>query len=164
MDRPSRGEVLLDPVLISAEEIVKEVKIGGSLGCSDHALIEFVIVKNMGLAKSRVRTLKFRRVNFQPYKELLHEIPGEIVPGDIRMKQSCQIFKDTFLRAQELSIPQHKKSRTGGRKLAWLSKDLLVKLREKKEKYRQWKQEWVAWKEYEDVVQKMCGAVGGPQK
>ena len=36
--------------------------------------------------------------------------------------------------------------------IAWLSKDLLVKLRDKK-KYRQWKQGWVVWEEYSDADQ-----------
>lgn len=54
-------------------------------------------------------------------------------------------FKDAFLGVQELSIPQNKKSDRQGRKPAWLSKDLLVKVRENKEMYRQWKQEHVAW-------------------
>ena len=31
--------------------------------------------------------------------------------------------------------------------IAWLSKDLLVKLRDKTKKYRQWKQGWVVWEE-----------------
>ena len=44
-------------MLTNAEESIREVKIGGSLGCSDHALVEFVILKNVGLIKSRVRTL-----------------------------------------------------------------------------------------------------------
>jgi len=38
-------------VVISAEEHVKGVKTGSTLGCSDHALVEFGISRNMGLAK-----------------------------------------------------------------------------------------------------------------
>ena len=45
IDGPTRGEALLDLVLTNAEESIREVKIGGSLGCSDHALVEFVILK-----------------------------------------------------------------------------------------------------------------------
>ena len=58
----TRREALLDVVLTNAEEKnreviynIREVKTGGSLGCSDHALVEFVILKNGGLAKSRAR-------------------------------------------------------------------------------------------------------------
>lgn len=38
------------------------------MGCSD-VLIEFVILRNTGLAKSRVRSLNFRRVNFSHFRE-----------------------------------------------------------------------------------------------
>ncbi|KFZ68503.1 hypothetical protein N338_08076, partial [Podiceps cristatus] len=61
-------------------------------------------------------------------------------------------FKDAFLRAQELSVPLNKKVGRRGRKPAWLGKDLLAKLREKKGKYKLWKQGSVAWKEYRDAV------------
>ena len=56
IDGPTRREALLDLVLTGAEESIREVKIGGSLDCTDHALVEFVILKNAGLAKSRART------------------------------------------------------------------------------------------------------------
>ena len=56
---PDVGELLLDLVLTNTEELIKEVKIGGSLGCSDHTLVEFVISMNTRLAKSKVRTLNF---------------------------------------------------------------------------------------------------------
>lgn len=46
----------------------------GRLCCNNHALIEFVIQRNIGLAKSVVRTLNFRRAKFQLLKELLDEI------------------------------------------------------------------------------------------
>lgn len=42
LDTVTRGEVLLDLVLTNAMEIIKDIKISGSLGCSNHALIEFV--------------------------------------------------------------------------------------------------------------------------
>ena len=72
---------------------------------------------------------------------------------DNRTEQSWQHFKDAFLRAQELSIPQHKKSSRKGSKSAWLSKDLLVRLSEKKGIYRQWKQACVSREEYKDAIQ-----------
>ena len=65
-------------MLTSAEESIREVKFGGSLGCSDHALVEFVIRRNAGLVKCRVRTLNFRRANFQILKELLGGSPGKV--------------------------------------------------------------------------------------
>ena len=95
------------------EESIREVKIGGSLDCTDHGLVEFVILKNVGLAQSRARPLCFRRAKFQLLKELLRGIPWETVLKGMGTEQSWQLLKDTLLRAQWLSIIQQKSSRGG---------------------------------------------------
>lgn len=80
LHRPVREDVLVDLVLTSANEqgfMVTGVNIGSGLGCSEHALAGFVISRNMGVAKSKVRTLNFKTVNFQLFKELVDEIPWE---------------------------------------------------------------------------------------
>jgi len=69
-----------------------------------------------GPSKNKVGTLYFRKAKFWFFKVLLVEIPWET---DFRVKgieQSLQLCKDSFLRAQMLNIPQHKKSSRGGRK------------------------------------------------
>ena len=96
-------------MLTNEEESIREVKNGDSLDCSDHALVEFLILKNAGLAKSRARTLC--STNFWLPKELLSGIPWGTVLKGMGTEQSQQLFKDTLLRAQWLSIPQQKSSR-----------------------------------------------------
>ena len=54
MGGPTRTEALLDLVPTNAEESIREVKTGGSLDCSDHALLEFLILKNVGLEKAEI--------------------------------------------------------------------------------------------------------------
>ena len=100
----------MDLVLTNTKEIIKEVKIRSSLGRSDHALAELVILRNMGLVKNGVRTLHFRRINFSQFKALLDKIPWQTVLRDEGTEQSRQHFKDAFLRMQELFFPQNKKS------------------------------------------------------
>ncbi|KFZ66869.1 hypothetical protein N338_11098, partial [Podiceps cristatus] len=107
--------------------------------------------RNVGLAKSGIRILNFRRANFRLFKELLAEISWEVVLRDRNAEEGWLLFKDAFLRAQELSVPLKKKVGRRGRKPAWLGKDLLAKLREKKVKYKVWKQGCLAWKEYRDA-------------
>ena len=101
-------------MLTNAEDSIREVKIGGSLSCSDHVLVEFLILKNAGLAKSRVRTVSSRRANLQLLKELLGGLSWESVLEGMGTEQRWQLFKDTLLRAQELSVPQQKKRGRGG--------------------------------------------------
>lgn len=71
LDKLTREKSSLDLVLTNTLELIKEVKIVGALSSSDRVLVEFTILRNMGLTKSRVRTLNFRRVNFGLLKELL---------------------------------------------------------------------------------------------
>ena len=73
LDKATRDEVLPDLVLTIAEELNKEGKLGGTWGCSDCAIFELVILREM--AKSKVS----RRTNFRLFRELLDEIPWEVV-------------------------------------------------------------------------------------
>lgn len=95
----------MDLVLTKAEEIIKGDKTGGSLGCSDCALVEFGILRNVGLAKSRVRTLNFQGANFRLFKELMDDISWEAVLRDKGVEESWLLFKNALLGAQELPHP-----------------------------------------------------------
>lgn len=106
-----------------------------NLGCSDQALVEFMILRNIGLAKIKVRSLNFRIANFQMFKELLDEILWETLLRDKRKKPNWQLFKDTFLTALELSIPQDKKLSEGGKKSECLINDPVVELKDKSDTY-----------------------------
>ncbi|KFQ77747.1 hypothetical protein N335_12351, partial [Phaethon lepturus] len=99
-----------------------------------------------------VRTLNFRKANFQTFKELVSRTPWETALRDKGTEQSWQIFKDAFHREQELSIPRGKKSGREGKRLAWLSGDQMGKLKGKNEVHRQWKQGQVSWDEYRDTA------------
>ena len=75
LDIRTSGDAFLDLVLTDAEEFIKELKVGAILGCRDHALVQFEMVRATGPAKSKVRTLNFSRVSCRLFKELLSEIP-----------------------------------------------------------------------------------------
>lgn len=78
--------------------------------------------------------MNFRRTDFQLFKELLDEIPWEVLLRDKGVEQRWQLLKDAILRAQELLILWYKKSsREGTASLAQLSKDLPVKLRKNRD-------------------------------
>ena len=70
-----RRGVLLDPVLTNKEGLVGDVKVGSSLGCSDHKMVEFRILRGRSRAISRITTLDFRRATFSLFKDLLGRIP-----------------------------------------------------------------------------------------
>lgn len=68
--------MLLDVLLAIVEDIIKGIKVGGSLGCSDCALFEFVMLRNVGLANSEVRTLNFGRTALGCFRNCGLRFPG----------------------------------------------------------------------------------------
>ena len=127
---------MLDLLITNTEEIIKGINVGGSLGCSDHALVEFVISREVGLAQGGVRILNFGRAKFQLFNGLLAKIPWDAVLKDKVVEESWLLFKYAILKAQEVSIPLNRKVGRQDRKPAWLSKDLLGTLRAKKGAYK----------------------------
>ena len=121
IDSPAQGDAKLNLMLTNASELIGGVKTGGSLGCSDHALVEFTVLRDMGKVKTIVMTLNVRKAKFQLFEELVSRTPWEMVLRDRGEEQSWQIFKDVFHRAQELSVPRCKKSGKEGKTPAWLS-------------------------------------------
>ncbi|KFQ72243.1 hypothetical protein N335_12860, partial [Phaethon lepturus] len=109
--------------------------------------------RHMGAVKSKVRTLNFRKAKLQLFREFVNRTPWETALRDKGAEQSWQLFKDAFHRAQELLIPRCQKSGKKVMRPAWLSGDLLGKLKSKKETRRQWKQGQLSWEEYGDAAQ-----------
>jgi len=115
VDSSTKVDAILDLMVTSATEYISNVKIGGSLGCSDRTLVEFTLLRDMGKARSVVRTLNFRKPNFQLFKDLVRRMPLETVLSGKGAEQSLQFFKDAFHRAQKPSVPRYTKSGKEGR-------------------------------------------------
>ena len=95
--------------------------------------------------KTIVKTINLTRGNFQLFKGLVAGTPQENALRNKGAEEIWQLFKATFLRAQELSVLICKKSGKEGRMLECLSKVLLVKLKHKREMHTQWKQGHTSW-------------------
>ncbi|PKU44788.1 nedd4-binding protein 2-like 2 [Limosa lapponica baueri] len=66
---------ILDLMVTNASELIGDIKIGGSLGCSDQALVNFAVLRNMCQVKSTVRTPDFGKAKFQFFKALVYRTP-----------------------------------------------------------------------------------------
>ena len=130
---------MLDLVLTNKEGLVGNVKLKGSLGCSDHEMVEFKILRTATRAHSKL-TLDFRRADFGLFRDLLGRVSWDKALERRGAQESRLIFKDHVLQAQEGCIPTKRKSGKNARRPAWMNKELLDKLKHKKEAYRGWKQ------------------------
>jgi len=76
------------------------MKDGGSLGCSDHEMVEFRFLRGGSRALSRTTALDFRRANFGLFKDLLGGIPWVRAQEGRGIQESWLLFKHHFLHAQ----------------------------------------------------------------
>ncbi|GAB0177368.1 hypothetical protein GRJ2_000202000 [Grus japonensis] len=138
---------MLDLVLTNKEGLAGDVKLKGSLSCSDHEMVEFRILRAARRAHSKLTTLDFRRADFGLFRDLLGRIPWDKALEGRGTQDSWLIFKGDLLQAQERCIPTKRKS---SKRPPRMNKELLGK--HKKEAYRGWKQGQVAWEEYRETV------------
>ena len=138
VEEPMRRGALLDLGLMNKEGLAEDVKVGGSLGSRDCEMVNFRILRGGSRTISRIKTLDFRRANFDLFKELLGGIPWVRALESRGVQDSWLLFKHHFLHTQDQCIAPSKKSGKGGRRPAWMSKELLVELRWKRKAYRIW--------------------------
>ncbi|GAB0176076.1 hypothetical protein GRJ2_000072800 [Grus japonensis] len=152
IEEPTRRGAMLDLILINKEELVGNVKLKGSLGCSDHEMVEFKILRAARRVHSKLTTLDFRKADFCLFRDLLGGVPWDKALERRGAQESWMGFKGHRFQAQERCIPTKRKSDKNTRRPAWMNKELLDKLKQKKEAYRGWKQGQVAWEEYRETV------------
>ncbi|GAB0183717.1 hypothetical protein GRJ2_000837000 [Grus japonensis] len=87
-----REDALLDLLLTTKEEWVMDVKVGGSLRCSDHESMKFKILREGNNAKPSITTLDFRRTEFGIFRDLFGS-PQETVLERGGIQKHCMIFQ-----------------------------------------------------------------------
>jgi len=81
-EEPTRRGAMLDLVLTNKEGLVGNVKLKVSLGCSDHEMVEFKILRATRRVHSKVTIVDFRRADFDIFRDLLQ--PKEAI-GDSQL-------------------------------------------------------------------------------
>ncbi|KAK4826209.1 hypothetical protein QYF61_006153 [Mycteria americana] len=132
IEEPMRRGAMLDLVLTNEEGLVGNVKLKGSLDCSDHEMVEFKILRAPRRVHSKLTTLDFRRADFGLFRDLLGRAPWDKALEARGAQESWLIFKDHLLQAQERCTPTTRKSSKNARRPAWMNKELLDKLKHKK--------------------------------
>jgi len=82
IDTPIGGGAILDHVVTNASELIDDMKTGGSLGYSDHALVEFTLLRDTRKSRSVFRMMNTRKASFQLFKQLVRKSLWEMVLRD----------------------------------------------------------------------------------
>ncbi|GAB0205489.1 hypothetical protein GRJ2_003014500 [Grus japonensis] len=77
IEESTRRGAMLDLLLTNKEGLVGDVKLKGSLGCSDHKMVEFRILRATRRVHSKLTALDFRRADFGLFRDLLGRMPWD---------------------------------------------------------------------------------------
>ncbi|PKU42878.1 adaptin ear-binding coat-associated protein 1 [Limosa lapponica baueri] len=148
VSEPTRESALLGLILVNRKELVGEVKVGGHLGHSDHEMIEFSILGETRRRVTKTATLDFWRPNFNLFRRLLDKIPWEDTLKDTGVQEGWTYFRKEVLKAQEQAVPMCRKTSRRGRRPAWLNRDLLLDLKNKRRVYNLWNRGQASHEDY----------------
>lgn len=80
------------------EGLVGNVKLRGSLGCSDRDMVEFKLLRAARRTNKKLSVLDFRRTDFGLFRDLFGRVPWDKARED---QQSWLTFKNHLIQAQE---------------------------------------------------------------
>ncbi|XP_060133197.1 uncharacterized protein LOC132592449 [Zootoca vivipara] len=135
----TRGSAILDRVLTNSDDLVSGVEVAGSLGGSDHALLEFIIQRKGATKHTKTQILDFKKTDFRKLRETLGKIPWTVILKGKGVHDGWEFVKREILKAQLQAIPMRRKHGRCLKKPGWLSKELLTELRFKRDMYQKWK-------------------------
>ncbi|GAB0203429.1 hypothetical protein GRJ2_002808500 [Grus japonensis] len=100
IEEPMRRGAMLDLALTNKEGLVGNVKLKDSLGCSDHEMVEFKILRAARRVHSKLTTLDFKRADFGLFRDLLGRIPWDRALEGRRAQESWDLKgnKKSFYR------------------------------------------------------------------
>ena len=87
------------------------VKLKGSLGCSDHEMVEFKILRAARRVHGKLTTLDFRRADSDVFQNLLDRVPWDKALQGRGVQESWLIFKDHLLQASGAMHPNKEEVR-----------------------------------------------------
>ena len=133
VDKPTRGNNILDLVFSTEDNLVTDLTVGEKLGESDHNIVRLRV--NIPYSKEEnVRTrLNFRRANFSEFRESLRDI---IVPDARDIDNLWYTYKSQFMEIQKSCIPNKQLSPSGKQQPKWYNREIAKAIKDRKRAHR----------------------------
>ena len=134
---PTRGRNTLDLVLSSEESMVSEVQPVGTLGASDHVILEFTIFCSVSANESHELVPNFRKANIAGLREAIGSINWRMELNKNNIDDNWEHFKNLVSKHSSRFIPLMK--RRSRNKPRWLTHKVKQAINKKKklwQKYR----------------------------
>ena len=128
VDKPTRGNNILDIVLTSEDNLIANLTVGEKLGKSDHKIVRFQINIPQAKEKKIIKKLDYRRGNFNQLKEHVKNLEYNKT-GDINTQ--WESFVDEYKEKRSRCIPLRKVLPNGRPQPKWFSREIANKIKER---------------------------------
>ncbi|CAM5118465.1 unnamed protein product [Natator depressus] len=146
---PTRGDAILDLVLVSSEDLIEEMVVGDNLGLRDHELIQFKPNGRINKNRSVSRVFDFKRANFKKLRKLVREVDWTKELVDLKAEEAWNYFKSKLQKLSEVCIPRKGKKFIGRScRPSWMSKHLREVIKKKQKAYKEWKMGGISKESY----------------
>jgi hypothetical protein len=121
VNEPTRGHNILDLILTNEENLITNIRVGDTIGNSDHNLIRFEIHAKFKETKKEVKRLDFRKANWKGLKLCLTEIDFSNANN---IYESWNSFKTQLLTKQNVYIPLKSSNLNQKIQPKWISNEI----------------------------------------
>ena len=133
VDKPTRGNNVLDLVFSSEDNMISNVCVGEKLGKSDHYMVRFEIEASFSRSERLFAKPNFKRANFRRMRSEVEEIA---VSEEIEVEGKWQSFKTKYIKAQSNCIPQMKINTSRTDQPKWFNRDIGKAIRDRQKAYK----------------------------
>ena len=127
---------ILDLILSSEGELVRDIETCGKIGKSDHTLIKCKVQINAIRSKTTDSRRNFRRARWEEMRGLMMK-DWEMVMEGKSVNESWSLLKESLEKAVAEHVPMSKRRRTDEPK--WLDAEMRKKIDEKRRAWSAWK-------------------------
>ena len=137
---PTRGNNILDIILTTDENLVKDVEIGPEFSTSDHGRVLFTINFDKGVvSESKEKIPDYRRANYARLRSQLASINWKEQLATPDVNKAWQVFAKELKEATNLCVPLRNRRKLKNTKPKWWNNDIRSSLLAKKKAYHKYK-------------------------
>jgi hypothetical protein len=163
VDKPTRGENILDLVLCSDISFVQNLKVGEPFATSDHQIIRFDLMVSKEVTKENAITYSYFKADYGKIREYASERHWEDLVDNSDVDKSWLAIKSELLDIRNKFVPKLKQNKN---KCKWVNREVVTCRRAKKKAWNRYVNSGKKVEMYQQYVirRRQCAAVNKKAK
>ena len=152
VNESTRGNNVLDLVITSSEDIIKNLRIGEPFGSSDHQIVRFDVVKYKITTEEIRNKFNYFKGNYESIRDKIKEIDWDIIFEHLDVEQMWTILRDKLHKLRDEFIPLAKNKNT---KKKWINRNVIKRRRAKEKAWKKYVKSGKDQTKYKDYIEKL---------